>query len=301
MLLLKVNLNDMVLVGGLKEFIDNVFIKRNWDTFLSIVLEANKNILITLIKDGIVKKVSKRVDLWVSLENNQKDLKNLLVNNGIKLANLGSSNNKIINFNPRTDYSIIDNLLFDILDFEKGGGLIPTVIQDQNRNVLMLAYSSKNSLKLTIKTRKATYFSRSRSRLWIKGEKSGNFQEIKRIFYDCDADALLFKVKQTGFACHKGSYSCFQNTHFSLNFLYDLIKDRIENSKVTESYSKTLAENDELLLSKIQEECLEVINYSDRDNLIWEIADLTYFILVLMVTRNISLEEILNELERRNN
>ncbi|NVM18677.1 MAG: bifunctional phosphoribosyl-AMP cyclohydrolase/phosphoribosyl-ATP diphosphatase HisIE [Candidatus Lokiarchaeota archaeon] len=197
-------------------------------------------------------------------------------------------------------YSLIDNRLLNILDFKKGLGLIPTIVQDQNNTVLMLAYSSEESLKNTILTRKATYFSRSRNKLWIKGEESGNSQEVKRIYYDCDNDSLLFKVEQIGYACHKGTYSCFLDKDFSLNVLYDIINNRIENSTVEESYTKRLAEDDNLLLSKIKEECLEVINFTDRDNLIWEIADLTYFILVLMATQKINLSEIINELRRRN-
>jgi phosphoribosyl-ATP pyrophosphohydrolase/phosphoribosyl-AMP cyclohydrolase len=196
---------------------------------------------------------------------------------------------------------MIDSILFNILDFEKSNGLIPTIVQDQNNNVLMLAYSSKESLKSTIETRNATYFSRSRNNLWTKGEESGNFQTVLRIFYDCDADSLLFRVKQKGFACHTGTYSCFQDVGFSVSTLYELISDRIKNARIEESYTKRLAEDNKLLLSKIQEESLEVINYTDRDNLIWEIADLTYFILVLMATKKISPDQIVHELWRRRN
>ncbi|MFX1387692.1 MAG: bifunctional phosphoribosyl-AMP cyclohydrolase/phosphoribosyl-ATP diphosphatase HisIE [Promethearchaeota archaeon] len=301
MLLLKINVKDMDVLGGLTEFIDEVFVKRNWDLFLTLILKARKESLITLIKDGMLKKASKRVSLWISVKPNQKELKELLIKNGIKIFNLESTNsNEIINFDLTTDYSLIDNLLFKILDFEKSNGLIPTIVQDDNNSVLMLAYSSQKSLKHTIKTRNATYFSRSRNRVWIKGEESGNYQVIQRILYDCDADALLFRVKQKGFACHKGAYSCFHNEQFSIKYLYDLINDRIENSGITESYTKRLAVNKELLLSKIREESLELINYTDRENLIWEIADLTYFILVLMALKEISPDEIVNELWRRN-
>jgi phosphoribosyl-ATP pyrophosphohydrolase/phosphoribosyl-AMP cyclohydrolase len=189
--------------------------------------------------------------------------------------------------------------MLNLLDFDKGLGLIPTVVQDQNNTVLMLAYSSKESLKKTINTRKATYFSRSRNKIWIKGEESGNYQKVKKIFFDCDKDTLLFKVEQIGHACHKGTYSCFQNTEFSLSVLNDIIVNRIQNSTVSDSYTKKLAEDNELLLSKIKEESLEVINFTDKDNLVWEIADLTYFILVLMAKQGVKLQDILNELGRR--
>lgn len=301
MLILKVEIKDMELVGGLAEFIDGVFIKRNWDLYLTLVLKADNESLIALVKDGTLQNSSKKIELGISLETNQKELKSLLIKRGIKIFKLQShTDNEIIDFNSKMDYSFIDNLLFKILNFKKCNGLIPTVVQEQNKNVLMLAYSSKESLKRTIKTKKATYFSRSRNSLWIKGEESGNFQIMERIFYDCDADSLLFRVKQIGFACHTGAYSCFKNTRFSIRYLYDLINDRIKNSGIKESYTKRLAEDISLLLSKIQEESLELINYTDRDNLIWEIADLTYFILVLMATKKISPDEIVNELWRRN-
>ncbi len=301
MLILKIDMKDLEQIGGLREFIDGVFIKRGWDLYITLIFKANNNSITALIKDGTLKDASKKIELGINLEPNQKELKSLLKKHGINSLELESYNeNEIINFNLKMDYSLIDNQLVTILNFEKSNGLIPTVVQDQNNNVLMLAYSSKESLKHTIKTKKATYFSRSRNSLWIKGEESGNFQIVKRIFYDCDADSLLFTVKQIGVACHTGSYSCFRNMKFSIKNLYDIINDRIENYGIRESYSKRLAEDNNLLLSKIQEESLELINYTDRDNLIWEIADLTYFILVLMATNKINPDEIVNELWRRN-
>ncbi|MFX1365326.1 MAG: bifunctional phosphoribosyl-AMP cyclohydrolase/phosphoribosyl-ATP diphosphatase HisIE [Promethearchaeota archaeon] len=301
MIILKINMKDMETVGGLKEFIDGVFTKRNWDLFITLVLEANKESLITLIKDDMLKMVSNKVKIWINSENNQKELINLITEKGMTIYNSEShKNDEVLSLDSIKDYSSIDNILFKILDFDKANGLIPTIVQDLNDNVLMLAYSSKESLKVTIKYRKSTYFSRSRNRLWTKGEESGNYQIVKSILYDCDADTLLFRVKQKGFACHKGTYSCFQDRKFSIGYLYDLIVDRIKNYSVNESYSKRLAEDNELLMSKIEEECNEVINYTDRDNLIWEIADIAYFILVLMATKKIKPEEIINELKRRN-
>jgi phosphoribosyl-ATP pyrophosphohydrolase/phosphoribosyl-AMP cyclohydrolase len=301
MLILKVEIKYIQPAGGLREFIEEVFIKRNWDLYLTLVLKANKENLIALVENEALKNALKQIELFVELKNNQRKLKSLLIKNGLKSFNLKNfSGNKIINFDSTMDYSFIDNLLINILDFEKCNGLIPTIIQDKHNNVLMLAYSSKESLKRTIETKQATYFSRSRNKIWVKGEESGNFQTMLKIFYDCDADTLLFRVKQKGSACHTGTYSCFQNTRFSIGDLYNIIKDRIKNAKLEESYTKKLAEDNKLLLSKIQEESLEVINYTDRDNLIWEIADLTYFILVLMATKKINLNEIVNELWRRN-
>lgn len=96
------------------------------------------------------------------------------------------------------------------LDFEKGNGLIPVVIQDEeSKEVLMLAYMNEESLKKTIETKKATYFSRSRNELWVKGETSGHYQYVSDIRVDCDEDTILLLVKQVGAACHTGHYSCF--------------------------------------------------------------------------------------------
>jgi len=301
MLILKVEKKDLEPVGGITQFIKEVFLKRNWDVIFTLVLKINEQDFDTLIGNNKnLKEISQNIDLRFEINEAQNEMKKLLYKKGYKLISLSLPNQyEIINFESKMNYSLIDNSLLNILDFKKGSGLIPTIVQDQNNTVLMLAYSSKESLKNTVLTRKATYFSRSRNKLWIKGEESGNSQEVKRINYDCDNDSLLFKVEQTGYACHTGTYSCFFDKDFSLNVLYDLINNRIEDSSVEESYTKRLAEDNNLLLSKIKEECLEVINFTDRDNLIWEIADLTYFVLVLMATQKITLLEIINELGRR--
>ena len=301
MLILKVEKKDLEPVGGITQFIKEVFLKRNWDVIFTLVLKINEQDFDTLIGNNQnLKEISKSIDLRFEIKEAQNEMKKLLYKKGYKPISLSLPNRyEIITFESKMNYSLIDNSLLNILDFKKGLGLIPTIVQDQNNTVLMLAYSSKESLKNTVLTRKATYFSRSRNKLWIKGEESGNSQEVKRINYDCDNDSLLFKVEQTGYACHTGTYSCFFDKDFSLNVLYDLINNRIEDSSVEESYTKRLSEDNNLLLSKIKEECLEVINFTDRDNLIWEIADLTYFVLVLMATQKINLLEIINELGRR--
>jgi len=283
----------------LPEFIQEVFIKRNWDLFLSLVIEIDKEQLIELINQEIIAQISREIDLYIRIEEDNNELKGMLKQYGINIF-YPSSDQKVINLNKEANFESIDNLLLESLDFKKQNGLIPTIVQDLNNTVLMLAYSSPESLKRTISTRRATYYSRSRNQIWIKGEQSGNFQIIRKIYYDCDADALLFQVDQNGVACHTGSYSCFQTPRFSISFLYEIITQRIQDAKITESYTKQLSEDYQLLISKIKEESLEVINYTDRDNLIWEIADLTYFILVLMATQKIRPKEIMNELRRRN-
>ena len=102
--------------------------------------------------------------------------------------------------------------LLEKLDFKKGNGLIPVVVQDAKTKVLLMqAYANKEAVELTLKTRKATYWSRSRNELWIKGETSGHTQKVISVSTDCDYDSLLYVVEQTGPACHTGEYSCFFN------------------------------------------------------------------------------------------
>ncbi len=192
----------------------------------------------------------------------------------------------------------LDSAFVGVLDFEKNNGIIPTIVQDENGQVLMLAYSNKESLLKTFKTNKATYFSRSRNRLWVKGKTSGNVQEFFSVRYDCDCDTLLFTVNQTGVACHTGGYSCFGYRIFGLEKLYDVILDRIKNPKEG-SYTTKICKDEKIILDKIREEAKEVIEYNDKENLTWEIADLTYFIIALMAKKGITINDIKNELWRR--
>ncbi|MBI2547960.1 phosphoribosyl-ATP diphosphatase [Candidatus Woesearchaeota archaeon] len=196
-----------------------------------------------------------------------------------------------------------------LLDFDKNNGLIPTIVQEssgqcnwqRDGQVLMLGFSTPESLRMSLESGKATYYSRSRKKIWVKGETSGNYQDLVTVHYDCDRDALLFKVRQKNSACHEGTYSCFGNREFSIDELYELIAQRINNPQEAppKSYTVTVARDETLLKEKILEETQEIINYTDRENLIWEIADLTYFVMVLMAKKNISLTDIKNELWRR--
>ncbi|MEK7539801.1 MAG: HisA/HisF-related TIM barrel protein, partial [Patescibacteria group bacterium] len=116
-----------------------------------------------------------------------------------------------------------------VLDFNKNNGLVPTIVQDEKNQALMLSFSSRESLKQSFETGKAVYYSRSRKEIWQKGETSGNFQELLKARYDCDRDALLFTVRQKNFACHFGGYSCFSGKNFSLQEIFDGIADKVEN------------------------------------------------------------------------
>lgn len=210
------------------------------------------------------------------------------------------------NINKEIELDFIDTLKFD----EKC--LIPTVVQDvDTKEVLMLAYMNKESMKKTLAEKKATYFSRSRKELWTKGEISGNTQQVEGFYYDCDKDAILLLVKQKGVACHSGNYSCFFNEAFCaaevssnelLQRLYELIKDRKNNPKEG-SYTNYLFDKGlDKILKKVGEESAEVIIGAKNENkneIIYEISDLVYHIIVLMVNSNVTIEEIKNELRDR--
>ena len=188
-----------------------------------------------------------------------------------------------------------------VMDFEKQNGLIPTIVQDiESKQVLMLAYSNKESLKKSLKDGLATYFSRSRQELWTKGLTSGNTQELISAKFDCDQDALLFKVKQKGAACHTGRYSCFEDKEFCINDLYKLLLDR--KAKLPEnSYTTKLFKNEFYLQRKIMEEAFESVNYEKGDGLEWEASDLAYHMLTFMALHNVTPQDIVSNLASRTN
>ncbi len=174
--------------------------------------------------------------------------------------------------------------------------LIPTITQDYTGRVLIFAYSSKESLIKTFETRKMHYFSRSRNKLWLKGEESGNFLEVIRLRADCDRDTLLATVVPKNVACHLGSYSCFGDRIFDIYELYEVVRSRLD-SKDPSSYTASLTDSE--LRAKIMEEALEVVKSDNRKNKIWECADLMYFLTVFMAKEHISLSEVFSELRRR--
>ena len=199
----------------------------------------------------------------------------------------------------------IDELKFD----EKG--LIPAIVVDaENGKVLTLAYMNRESLKVSMEKGLTCFWSRSRQELWLKGETSGNYQHIVSITADCDRDALVVKVEKDGPACHLGTESCFneevwesdERHEFSLNGLMDLLRGR-KTEKKEGSYTTYLFEKGlDKILKKVGEESTEVIiaaKDQDRKETIYEIADLTYHVMVLMIEAGISLEDIHRELASR--
>lgn len=192
------------------------------------------------------------------------------------------------------------NVFKSIIIFQKGDGLVPTIVRDEYNQILMLAYSSKESLEMALIQKEGIYYSRSRNSIWNKGKTSGNYQSLIQARYDCDQDTLLFTVRQFGVACHLQRYSCFGDKEFKLLDLYEIIQDRILNP-IDCSYTSKISKDEQLIIEKIKEESNEVINYTDEENLIWEIADLLYFLMVLMAKKEINLQDILNELWSRRN
>lgn len=201
----------------------------------------------------------------------------------------------------------INELKFD----EKG--LIPAVVTDADTGrVLTLAYMNKESLEISMREGRTCFWSRSRQQLWRKGETSGNYQDILDITADCDRDALTVRVKKAGPACHLGNDSCFEDKvyvknseaseEFSLESLYELIKGR-KTEKKEGSYTTYLFEKGlDKILKKVGEECTEVIiaaKGGDRAETIYEVSDLVYHVMVMMVEQGISNSDILKELKSR--
>ena len=185
------------------------------------------------------------------------------------------------------------------LNFEKQDGLLPTVVQDEHtKQVLMLAYSSRESLEKSLKTGKATYYSRSRKELWTKGETSGNCQDLLSAKFDCDCDTLLFKVEQTGNACHLDRYSCFEDKDFTLQELFELIVDRKENMP-EKSYTTKLFNDNFYLKRKIMEEAFELVNFEQGDGIGWEAADFVYHLMVFLASNGVNWQDVTNNLASR--
>jgi phosphoribosyl-ATP pyrophosphohydrolase/phosphoribosyl-AMP cyclohydrolase len=191
------------------------------------------------------------------------------------------------------------------IDFKKNNGLVPVIIQDySSMQVLMLGYMNEEALKKTKEEAKVTFFSRSKNRLWTKGETSGNYLYAKDIKVDCDNDTILIKAEAAGPTCHKGSTSCFAEES-SKGFVYQLeevIKERIE-SKTENSYTNSLFQKGINKISqKVGEEAVELIIEAKDSNLDLfknEAADLLYHYLILLKAKDVNFEEIENVLKKR--
>jgi phosphoribosyl-ATP pyrophosphohydrolase/phosphoribosyl-AMP cyclohydrolase len=209
--------------------------------------------------------------------------------------------------------------IINTIDWQKQA-LLPVIVQDvTNNEVLMMAYMDKEALELSLKTHIAHYFSRSKQRIWKKGESSGHTQEIESFFLDCDNDTLLIKVKQNGVACHTGRRSCFfteletgatvsdvaintQEAYGVIDTLYHTIQERKNADPQTSWTAKLLAKGENTILKKVVEEAGEYCfahKDNDEDEMVYEAADLTYHMLVALASKNISPDRVKQELARR--
>jgi len=204
------------------------------------------------------------------------------------------------------------------IDFEKyADGLVPVIVQDFETNVvLMLGFMNAEAFELTEKTEKVTFFSRSRRKLWTKGETSGNFLDVKEILIDCDKDTILIRANPAGAVCHTGADTCFDEENFPAkahsgknleteNFLFELekvIQSRKENPSENSYTSKLFSKGINKIAQKVGEEAVELIIEAKDDNAELfksEASDLLYHFLVLLVEKNISLADVLETLKQR--
>lgn len=200
----------------------------------------------------------------------------------------------------------IDKLI-EKIDFKKVDNLIPAVIQDKNTGVvLMLGYMNKKALQQTWETKKVTFYSRTKKKIWVKGETSGNFLELKSMKLDCDNDALLVKVNPLGPVCHKGTDSCWEaKNQEKFSFIYDLekiAKKRKANPSVKSYTSLLFKKGINKIAQKVGEEAVELVieaKDNNADNFKGEMADLVYHLTVLLVEKGMSWNEIMEVLEKR--
>ncbi|MEM2133223.1 MAG: bifunctional phosphoribosyl-AMP cyclohydrolase/phosphoribosyl-ATP diphosphatase HisIE [Candidatus Jordarchaeaceae archaeon] len=213
--------------------------------------------------------------------------------------------------------------LLSKLDFSKMNGIVPAIAQDIKTNtVLMVGFMNKEALIKTLSTGYMHYFSRTKNRIWMKGEESKHYQIVKEAYYDCDGDALLFKVEQIKACCHEGYFSCFHNKVGSekilgekifepeevygkskiLEKVFNTIKQRIEKPAVDSYVAKIVQEGEAKILNKMSEEFSELIEAAKNNNEkeeIHEATDLLFHIMILLAYKNINLDKIFTEFELR--
>ena len=187
----------------------------------------------------------------------------------------------------------------ECLDWKKTDGMIPVIAQSEAGEVLMMGYANKDAFERTFKDGKLTFFSRTRKALWTKGETSGHFLQVVKLRADCDRDTVLATVIPHGGACHTGSWTCFTSepdAKSNMERLYATIADRFANPKPG-SYTATL--NDKRVREKVMEEAEELTEAEGKDEVVWEAADLLYFVSVLMYKEGVSWKDVYNELDKR--
>ena len=193
------------------------------------------------------------------------------------------------------------------LDYEKTGGLIPAIIQDNDTNkVLMLGYMNEESLAKTEQLGKVTFYSRTKNRLWTKGEESGNFLNVVSITVDCDNDTLLIKVNPVGPVCHTGSDTCFGEKNaedvmffkYLQNFIEKRYKEKPEGSYTTSLFDSGVNRMAQKVGEEAIESVIEACNGTD-ERLVYESADMLYHLIVLLTSKGLSIEDLSRELQKR--
>ena len=206
----------------------------------------------------------------------------------------------------------IDNFI-EKVNFEKGDGLVPVIVQDSSNNrILMQAYMNQEALRLTLSSGKMHFWSRTKSRIWMKGEESKNYSLVQNAILDCDDDAILFKVQQVGVVCHTGEETCFCMSikpkdekvvdARMLERLFEIIKERIRNPSEASYVSRLTSKGEDAVLQKIGEEATELILAIKSDNskeATLEAADLVFHILVSFAQKDYKLNNIFEELDKR--
>lgn len=191
------------------------------------------------------------------------------------------------------------------LDFAKSNGLLPCVVQDATtQTVLMLGYMNNEALEKTLSEKRLTFFSRTKNRLWTKGETSGNYLNLVDCFMDCDQDTLLFKVNPLGPACHTGADTCFneKNENVGLEFLEAIIQERKVNPKAGSYTNQLLASGMNKIAQKVGEEAVELVieaKYNNKDLFLGEAADLMYHYQVLLAAKGFTLADVIKVLRAR--
>jgi len=199
------------------------------------------------------------------------------------------------------------------VNFGKGGGLVPVVVQDASNNrVLMQAYMNEEALRLTLSSGRMHFWSRTKGRIWMKGEESKHYSLVENAVLDCDDDAILFKVQQVGAVCHTGEETCFYRPlkpedeagvdARMLERLFEVIKERIRNPSEESYVSRLTSKGEDAVLQKIGEEATELILAVKSDNpkeATLEAADVIFHILVSFAQKGYSLNSIFKELDRR--
>lgn len=195
------------------------------------------------------------------------------------------------------------------IDFEKMGGLVPAIIQDAHtKNVLMLGFMNEDAYRVTVETGRVTFFSRTKQRLWTKGETSGNFMRVVSIEKDCDEDTLLVRVLPSGPVCHRGTDTCFEGENLPglefLNVLQDYISQR-HDEMPEGSYTTTLFQAGiNAIAQKVGEEAVETVieaTNGTEGRLVYESADLLYHLIVLLTAKGRRIEDVVDALYRRHN